>query len=197
MARTPADDLARSPEDPAAPNTFEVLLDDLSRITVDERGTVTAVGADLIRKVRPGDRVAAVNQRNPADGRSRPLDVALLSRRLGALSEGRCVLTIERDDRSEPQSPRSPWGSGSGDFYGAADVAALAALVAGHAVAAPGGAHAPRTVARGGRFVGAADDADVPLRVPDVAAGQAPPRPGRRPALTFICDPRPGPCDQP
>lgn len=119
MARTPADDLARSPEDPAAPNTFEVLLDDLSRITVDERGTVTAVGADLIRKVRPGDRVAAVNQRNPADGRSRPLDVALLSRRLGALSEGRCVLTIERDDRSEPQSPRSPWGSGSGDFYGA------------------------------------------------------------------------------
>ena len=84
-----------------------MLLDDLSRITVDERGTVTAVAADLIRQVRPGDRVAQLNQGN------RPLDVALLARRLVAVSEGRCVLTIERDDRSEPQSPRSPWSPGS------------------------------------------------------------------------------------
>ena len=119
MARTPSEDLhptpedarsqedARSPEGSQTPTTFDVLLDDLSRITVDERGTVTAVAADLIRQVRPGDRVAGVNQGN------QPLDVALLARRLVAVSEGRCVLTIERDDRSEPQSPRSPWSPGS------------------------------------------------------------------------------------
>ena len=81
MAHTPTEDLhptpedARSPEDTRSPEgsqtptTFDVLLDDLSRITVDERGTVTAVAADLIRQVRPGDRVAGVNQGN------RPLDV--------------------------------------------------------------------------------------------------------------------------
>ena len=106
--KTPAHQKTRAlPEGSQTPTTLDVLLDDLSRITVDERGTVTAVAADLIRQVRPGDRVAQLNQGN------RPLDVALLARRLVAVSEGRCVLTIERDDRSEPQSPRSPWSPGT------------------------------------------------------------------------------------